>query len=259
VLALARDGSVWAWGEGGDGRLGVGALPVIKFKTHTPASMKYLVFPMRIPGLSDVAAISAGGEHSLALLKDGTVLAWGGNKYGQLGDGTTTDRSTPVPVQGLRKAISICAGSLNSFAVQEDGAVFAWGSNDGGALGRPGNGGPNPVPRPVPGVAGARAVSGSGTGLVLTQGGTLIAWGFNGHGETGRGTTTGTTPVPPAPVKGLSGVRWMRMRDGAGIAVLDDGRIFNWGGVRPWVALDGRTRFWSASPVLLSVDGLDNP
>lgn len=259
VLALARDGSVWAWGEGGQGRLGVGTLPVINFKTHRPAPMKYLVFPVRIPGLSDVVVVSAGGDHSLALLKDGRVLSWGANKYGQLGDGTTIDRTTPVPVQGIGKAIAICAGSLISFAVLEDGTTVAWGNDAGGSLGRPGDGNPSPVPRPVPGVAGARLVSGGATGVVLTQAGTLMAWGYNAHGEAGRGTYTANDPVPPATIKGLSGVRWMRMHEGMAMVVLDDGRIFTWGGVRPYISPDGRSRIWSANPVLLSVDGLDNP
>ncbi len=60
VLVLARDGTVWAWGDGGNGRLGVGGLPVINFKTHTPRAMSFVPFPVQIPGLTDVVAISAG-------------------------------------------------------------------------------------------------------------------------------------------------------------------------------------------------------
>ena len=88
VLALARDGTVWAWGGGGQGRLGNGPLPVINFKTHTPGAMSFVPFPMRIPGLFDVIAVSAGFDHSLALLKDGTLLAWGATN----GDSSATAR-----------------------------------------------------------------------------------------------------------------------------------------------------------------------
>ena len=92
VLALARDGSVYAWGNGDKGQLGIGPLPIIKFKTHTPSAMTYVPFPVRVPNLTDVTAISAGRTHSLALLKDGTIRAWGENRMGELGDGTTTNR-----------------------------------------------------------------------------------------------------------------------------------------------------------------------
>ncbi|MGB7220773.1 MAG: hypothetical protein WBD07_18380 [Vicinamibacterales bacterium] len=265
VLALARDGTVWAWGAGGQGRLGNGPLPVINFKTRTPGAMSFVPFPMRIPGLSDVIAVSAGTDHSLALLKDGTVLAWGGNKRGQLGDGTTVDRATPVPVKGLGKVVAISASDVLSVVVLAGGTVWAWGGDGNGVLGRPpwngSDGNANPLPRIVPGVAGARAVSASvGSVMVLTQTGTVISWGFNGYGNLGQGTTTGTVGQPPAVIKGLTGVQSVTTCASKGIAVLDDGRIFIWGGkVRPWVRLDGGPSGGSPSPILLSLEGLENP
>jgi len=77
------------------------------------------------PAASPVLA--AGGWHSLAVASDGTVWAWGGNEYGQVGDGTTTDRLTPVQVQGLADVVAIAAGEDHTVALRRDGTVFVWG------------------------------------------------------------------------------------------------------------------------------------
>jgi hypothetical protein len=76
--------------------------------------------------LAALVAVSAGGFHSLALIADGTVMSWGNNELGQLGDGTTqTRRNAPAPVSGLANAIAIAAGSAQSFALLSDGTVMA--------------------------------------------------------------------------------------------------------------------------------------
>jgi alpha-tubulin suppressor-like RCC1 family protein len=88
ALALKSDDLVWAWGYNGSGQLGDG--------TTTNR-----LTPVQVQNLTNVKAIasSATANHSLALKRDGTVWAWGNNQYGQLGDGTTTQRNTPVQVQ----------------------------------------------------------------------------------------------------------------------------------------------------------------
>ncbi len=169
VLALARDGAVYAWGLGTEGQLGIGPLPVIKFKTHAPGAMMYVPFPVRIPDLADVVAISAGYAHSLALLKDGTVRAWGANKLGQVGDGTTMNRDRPVAVPGIRTAVAIAAGAEFSVAALADGTVMTWGTTCNGTPGtRPGlrMTAPTRFPHPCPGCeAFARSVRASLTSL----------------------------------------------------------------------------------------------
>ena len=77
----------------------------------------------------------AGKEHTISLKSDGTVWTWGDNAEGQLGDGTTTDRTTPVQASGLSNVIGIAGGFYHSVALKSDGTVWAWGNNHFGRLG----------------------------------------------------------------------------------------------------------------------------
>src|SRR5207248_15835 len=93
-----------------------------------------------VSDLTGVAAITGGENHSLALKSDGTVWAWGVNGYGQLGDGTTTNSSTPVQVRDLSGGylsgvVAVAGGDLHSLALKSDGTVWAWGYNGDGELG----------------------------------------------------------------------------------------------------------------------------
>ena len=252
TLALSRDGTVWAWGDGRNGRLGIGDLPIIRFKTHDPSAMSFQPFPMRVPGLSNVVAISAGGNHSMALLRDGSIRAWGGNRYGQLGDGTTVDRWTPVPVKTSDKAVAIaCGSSWTSCAVLEDGRALEWGALIPAT--RPGatTSDAESLPVPVAGVSKGRAiVMGDDVTLVVTRAGTVSSWGLNQYKQLGHGAFT-QRGLPPGMVTGLSGVHAVMARTHACIAILDDGRIMNWG-VGYGSGGDSRT------PVPLKLAGLDN-
>ena len=77
ALALTKSGAVYAWGYNIDNQLGIGEWPTINYKTRSAQTTNYMPYPVRIPGLSDVAAVAAGGQHSLALMKDSTVRGWG--------------------------------------------------------------------------------------------------------------------------------------------------------------------------------------
>lgn len=260
VVALARGGAVYAWGRGDKGQLGIGPLPVIKFKTRSPSAMPYVPFPVRLPGLADVSAISAGSTHTLALLKDGTVRAWGENRWGEVGDGTTTNRDAPVTVPGVGKAVAVAAGGNGfSAALLADGTVMTWGNRLGGALGRtPDNDSrPSPTPALVPGVQGVRAIAaGHAHVLALTEAGTVVSWGDASFGQLGRGTKAGPAP---AVIASLRGVRSIAAFGSTSVAVLDTGRIMTWGEVRPWTRPpeDGSMNNLSRSPILLWLDGLE--
>jgi alpha-tubulin suppressor-like RCC1 family protein len=252
VLALARDGSVYAWGAAEKGQLGLGPLPAFDFKGKSDnEATGYLPYPMRIPDLSDVVAIDTGFDHSLALLKDGTVRAWGDNHYGQLGDGTTMNRDRPVVVQGIRNAIAIATSSMASAAALADGTVVTWGTLTRYAQS-------NPVekkalvPSVVAGVVGVRRmVGGLAFFMGLTDAGTVMTWGDNTYSELGRGGN----PKPAGLVTGLSGVQSIAARSARAVAVLATGQIMNWG----YVIGPGGKEHTSASPIPLWLDGLQQP
>ena len=151
ALALKNDGTVWAWGANSNGQLGDG--------TGTDRST-----PVQVTGgMAGVTALAAGVTHSLAAKNDGTVWAWGGNDAGQLGDGSTTDHSTPVQVSGgLVGAVGLAAGTYHSLAVKNDGTVWAWGGNDLGQLGDSTTTGRRTPVQVRGGLVGAREVAGRG-------------------------------------------------------------------------------------------------
>ena len=111
------------------------------------------IFAANLYGANPIDASIAGGRyHTIALKDNGTVWAWGSNSYGQLGDGTTTNKTTPVPVSDLTGVTAIAGGGYHTIALKEDGTVWAWGGNSSGQLGD----GPEPwVPVQVKGEGGA--------------------------------------------------------------------------------------------------------
>ena len=124
-LALKSDGTVVAWGDNLFGKLGDGTTTI-------------RLAPIQVACLgsgSGVVAIAAGFNHALALKSDGTVLGWGRNELGACGDGTSTNRSTPVQVSGLgggSGVTAIAAGPNSSLALKSDGTVVGFGNNISG-------------------------------------------------------------------------------------------------------------------------------
>lgn len=186
-LALAGDGTVWAWGDNSHGQLGDG-------------STTSRDVPVAVTGLTGVVEIAAGFDHSLARERDGSVWAWGANGEGQLGDGTTTDRTVPVKVSALDGAVAIAGGNSSSVALDSDGSVFVWGANYDGQLGD-GTNDNRLAPVRLPGLTGVARISvGYDHTLALKADGTLLAWGRNDFGELGDGTL-GSRAAPVVTVR----------------------------------------------------------
>jgi alpha-tubulin suppressor-like RCC1 family protein len=146
-IALLGDGGVVAWGENTAGQLGdgthTGPQTCVFVGRASEGSEPCSATPVPVSGVSEATAIAAGSNHNLALLRDGTVVAWGANGEGQLGDGTTENSDVPVPVSGLSDATAISAGWGDDLALLGDGDVTAWGTNGDGQLGTGGIGTPN--------------------------------------------------------------------------------------------------------------------
>jgi alpha-tubulin suppressor-like RCC1 family protein len=213
------DGTVWAWGSRTYGRLGTGPGQT---DIHSPT---------QVSGLANAVAAAAGQYHSLVLKSDGTVWAFGRNQYGEVGDGTTTERNTPVQVTGLTGVIAIAAGRDASYALQTDGAgggiVWAWGNNDHSQLGD-GSTLPRSTPVRVLNVPGATAIAAGFDGefaAALATTGHVWAWGRNEFGAAGNGTTA--DGVVAAPVSTVARAR--AIGAGSKFALAIDASALSWG------------------------------
>ena len=153
---------------------------------------------VQVNGLQSVNAIAAGGSHPVAVKSDGTVERWGDNSDGQLGDGTTTDSSSPVQVTGLSGIIAVAAGADDTIALKSDGTVWAWGDNSDGQLGD-GTTTDSSSPVQVTGLSGVAAITGQGADhiLALKSDGTVWAWGITA-------TDSSVTEPPPTTVPSRS-------------------------------------------------------
>ncbi len=217
VLTVANDHfSAVGWGENLYRQLGDG------FKEQ------FSDMPVPVSGLKYVSAVAAGQRHSLALLADGTVMAWGANGFGQLGDGSMSESSVPVAVDGLSGVSAIAAGSSHSLALLANGTVMAWGDNESGQLGIGVISEGSETPVAVKGLTGVKAIAaGANFSLALLANGTVMAWGENSSGQLGGGGTT-TSDVPLA-VKHLSGVSAISAGGEFALALLANGTVQAWG------------------------------
>jgi alpha-tubulin suppressor-like RCC1 family protein len=216
TCALLSGGTVDCWGASNAMQLGQSTL------ITSSAS------PLAVPGLTGVTAIAAGGQHTCALLEDGTVRCWGANPSGELGDGATTASATPMVVSGIAGATAIAAGAANTCALLADGSVACWGDDASGQLG-PGASGPgSPTPVVVSGVSGARSIAvGAGHACAVLSDGSVECWGQGDHGQLGDGT--GATSAAPVVAAGVAGAVQVAAGDLDTCALLAGGTVDCWG------------------------------
>ena len=156
----------------------------------------YGTMPVAVNGLTDVVALAAGRWHTCALLASGEVRCWGDNGYGQLGDGSITDRSTPVAVNGLTDVVALTGGLYHTCALLASGELRCWGNNYYGQLGD-GSTTQSSTPVAVNELTDVVALTaGSEHTCALLVSGEVRCWGKNDYGQLGDGSKTDrTTPV----------------------------------------------------------------
>ena len=187
TCVLTTTGGVKCWGDNIFGELGAATT-----ERCGPVNNPCSTTPVDVVGLTDVTAVAAGVGHTCALTTEGSVMCWGYNTYGQLGDGSTGNSADPVDVSGLADEIgSISAGSFHTCALATSGGITCWGNNNHGQLGD--NTTINrTTPVSVSGLTsgvGAVAAGNIHTCALTTEGG-LKCWGYNRHGQLGDGTNT---------------------------------------------------------------------
>ena len=179
-------------------------------------------------GLSACDVISAGAFHTMVVRPDGTVRAWGDNRCGQLGDGTLSQRNSPVRIFGEPDGVRVVAGAAHSFFLGASGVMSAWGDGMFGALGIGTQTG-MPAPTPVAGIGGVRQVAaGDGFSVALTVAGSVYAWGDGSAGQLGTGGSTAWSLVP-AQVPGLREIRFVAAGRATVYAVDARGEVLVWG------------------------------
>ena len=239
TLVVKADGSVVGWGGDPDGQA-----------ARPPSPKRVITAPVSIDLPGKAVQVALGEATQYALLEDGTVVSWGTNDEGQLGNGPMNASGvlgvypkpsvTPVNVTGLSGVIQIAAGLKHAVALRSDGTVWAWGRRDNGEIGDGAPKGLRPLraigPTRVAGLEGIKQIAADGShNLALRSDGRVMAWGLNRNGELGIGTRD--PAWTPAEVKGLDRVVAIAAGGGGGSgssgAVRDDGSVWMWGAGGP--------------------------
>ena len=229
---LFRDGNLWIWGNGTNGKLGNG---VTTGSISTPVTT--------FAGGTNWKQVSSGGNHTAAVKTDGTLWAWGRNADGQLGNATITSTSTPVTTfAGGTNWKQVTCGGYHTAAIKTDGTLWNWGRNTSGQLGRYQDlssaltpvttfaGGNNWADTATTDPAELYTLScGSFHTAAIKTDGTLWTWGSNGFGQIGDNTSGNVTTTPVTTFAG--GTNWKQVAGGRDhtAAIKTDGTLWTWG------------------------------
>jgi len=250
--ALLRNGQVWAWGDDLEGQIGV-------------AGQWYQsTLPVEVRDLPRATAIAGGMNTAYALLRNGTVWAWGDDAQDELGAGDEP-QEVPVPVHPLSKIVALDPGAFTVYALRRDGTVWAWGDNDFGQLG---SGSLDPLPGTPHEVVRLRTVrsvaGGSSDGYALLRNGTVWAWGDNSLGQlgippcisSGGPHSTCLLSSVPVQVRAIAHAIALTSSFDTAYALLRNGTVWAWGDNSLGELGDGTHHAFSDKPV--RVRGLDH-
>ena len=210
-LAIKSNGTLWTWGAGLYGRLGVG-------DTTSRTS------PTQIGSDTNWSSVSGGQFHTVAIKSNGTLWAWGYNVNGRLGDGTTTQRNSPVQIGSDTSWMKVSAGDSHTIALKNNGTLWAWGWNNYGQLGDG-----TTIQKTSPIQIGTdtdwkQIYAGDLYTFAIKNNGTLWAWGRNNYGVFGNGTTTDS--LVPIQIGSDTNWRLIEGRDLSTFAIKTDGTLW---------------------------------
>lgn len=267
--ALLEDGAVYAWGASMHGELGSGAAAL---QSRLRTNETGVAEPRQIPALRDVVQIYATMHSAFAVLRDGTVRAWGSRDGGILGDGvvparwgeSVPDAVSPVEVPGVTHVRQLSAAAGHVMALTTDGRILVWGTNGSGELGT-GKPEPKRVARAVelpalPGVV--SVVAGRGVSSVLKRDGTVWVWGSYAFGLFGIGEGPTNDPEPwstvPKKVPGVTGIVSLSMGDVGrhALALRNDGTLRGWGNSDWGQVGAGMAGFFQWTPAVPKLTGV---
>ena len=224
-LSAGQDGLVWAWGNGNS----FGQLGIAVGEPFTPGT------PLRVPWVTGGASVSAGREHSLAVMANGTLWSWGSNAAGELGLNSRGFTGRPAQVRGLRDVVAAEAGARFSLAVRRDGTVWMWGRqigdprSEGTVVGMQAL----PAPAPLPWFRNATRISAAEDhALVLDAEGSVWGWGLESLGQLGQGGKLNWAEPAPSLPFGLPDARVLIEAPGQtrfGARALIEARVGNQG------------------------------
>ena len=222
TCAVLDDGSVSCWGDNANGQLGDGT----RVGHTVPDSVL-------LPLGKSAVSISAGSYHTCAVLDDGSLRCWGSNEFGQLGDGTSIERTSPVSVDlgPGRTAVSVSVGESHTCAVLDDSGVKCWGENSNGQIGD-GTSTNRFSPVSVDLGGGDTAVSvssGSYHTCAITDDRSVKCWGDNWHGQLGDGSTGDRISPTSVELPGNSSAVTLSSGSFHTCVGLNDGSMFCWG------------------------------
>ncbi len=235
AAAIRCDGTLWAWGRNDCGRLGNGNV--------SNANSPVQVLPTT--GGNCWKEVAMGYEHTLGIKTDGTLWAWGKNRVGQLGDGTTVSKSTPIQIGFCRdwyKLPKNMGTGERSFAIKCDGTLWSWGLN--GTSQQLGDSTTTCRSSPVQVITSetfCEVATGAVFGIAITRSGKLYTWGRNCHGLLGINCSDGTfVSTPVVPCCGETGWKTLAIHTNAGstntvtgsggvVAIKKDGSAWAWG------------------------------
>jgi|GEM_PF-1034439 len=177
TVAIKEDGTLWAWGANNFGQLAILGGSITRYS------------PVKVDTMHNWKFVSCGTYHSIALKTDSTLWVWGYNNYGQLGDGTNTQKNTPTQILNTTPWKIVRAGGSHTVAIKYDSTLWTWGENIFGGLGDGTTSSKNIPVHISPSNYWIDVSAGASHTLAIKSDSTLWGWGYNGYGGVGDGTT----------------------------------------------------------------------